>query len=93
MPCRKQSRNRRICYIIVGLRANSARRVEFREVREGDGAPITVTLIPPAAGGISVRNPARNGMEGARNYRSILWEGLLLQLIRMTEMVMYGIAQ
>jgi|GEM_PF-4350042 len=65
MPCRKQSRNRRICYIIAGLRANSARRVELREVREGDGAPITVTLIPPAAGGISVRNPARNGIKGA----------------------------
>lgn len=65
MPCRKQSRNRRICYIIVGLRANSARRVEFWEVREGDGVRITVTLIPSAAGGISVRNPARNGIKGA----------------------------
>ena len=35
MPCRKQSRNRRICYIIAGLRANSARRVEFQGSQGG----------------------------------------------------------
>jgi hypothetical protein len=72
MPCRKQSGNRRICYIIAGLRANSARRVEFGEVREVDEVPITVALIPPAAGGIPVRNPARNDTEGVRDYCSVI---------------------